>query len=105
MRGMMGKESALLAGHRVKGGSCFPESRLVALVEVKMNSIELAAKGLSAAWEAEIERAIDNVKRSAWDKWFRREWYRATATIGRARRGQPRREWQPRRRYWKSRQR
>jgi phage gpG-like protein len=23
---------------------------------------------------AEIERAIKNVKRSAWDKWFRREW-------------------------------
>jgi len=31
---------------------------------------------------AEIEHAIDNVKRSAWDKWFRREWYEA----GRSRR-------------------
>jgi hypothetical protein len=34
-------------------------------------------------WEeqqrAEIERAIDNVKRSDWDKWFRRMWYRAAA--------------------------
>ena len=26
---------------------------------------------------AEIERAIDNVKRSAWDKWFRRKGYEA----------------------------
>ena len=78
MRGMMGKESALLAGHRVKGGSCFPESRLVALVEVKMNSIELAAKGLPAVWNEEIERAIDNVKRSSWDKWFRRQWHRGS---------------------------
>ena len=25
----------------------------------------------------EIERAINNAKRSAWDKWFRRQWYRA----------------------------
>ena len=41
-----------------------------------MNAIELAAKGLSAVWEVEIERAIDNVKRSSWDKWFRRQWHR-----------------------------
>jgi hypothetical protein len=27
----------------------------------------------------EIERAIRNAKRTAWDKWFRREWYRAAA--------------------------
>ncbi len=27
----------------------------------------------------EIERAIKNVKRSGWDKWFRREWHRAGA--------------------------
>ena len=27
----------------------------------------------------EIERAIDNAKRSAWDKWFRKEWYKAGA--------------------------
>jgi len=25
----------------------------------------------------EIERAINNAKRSAWNKWFRRQWYRA----------------------------
>jgi len=28
---------------------------------------------------AEIERAIENAKRPAWDKWFRRQWYRAGA--------------------------
>ncbi len=27
--------------------------------------------------EHQIERAISNLKRSAWDKWFRRQWYRA----------------------------
>jgi hypothetical protein len=25
----------------------------------------------------EIERAIANAKRTAWDKWFRKQWYRA----------------------------
>jgi len=34
---------------------------------------------LQAAYREEIERAIDNVKRTAWDKWFRRQWYRARA--------------------------
>lgn len=27
--------------------------------------------------EAEIERAVENAKRSAWDKEFRRDWFRA----------------------------
>ena len=27
----------------------------------------------------QIERAIDNLKRSDWDKWFRKEWYKAGA--------------------------
>ena len=31
------------------------------------------------AWGHQIERAIDNVKRLAWDKWFRKQWYRAGA--------------------------
>ncbi len=38
---------------------------------------------LLAAWRSEIQRAIDSVKRTKWDKWFRREWYRA----GRHKRG------------------
>ena len=35
--------------------------------------LERAAK---AAWAEEIERAIDNVKRTEWDKWMRREWHK-----------------------------
>ena len=27
----------------------------------------------------EIERAIDSVRRTPWDRWFRKEWYRAGA--------------------------
>jgi len=27
--------------------------------------------------ELEIERAITNAKRTEWDKWFRKQWYRA----------------------------
>ena len=27
----------------------------------------------------EIERAIDNARRTPWDKWFRRQFYRAAA--------------------------
>ncbi len=34
----------------------------------------------------EIERAIRNVKRSTWDKWFRREWYRAAWQIAKRQR-------------------
>ena len=30
-------------------------------------------------WEHQIERAVDNAKRSDWDKWFRKQWYRAAA--------------------------
>jgi hypothetical protein len=26
-------------------------------------------------YSSEIERAINNAKRTAWDKWFRRQWY------------------------------
>ena len=30
----------------------------------------------------EIERAIRNAQRTAWDKWFRKEWYKAGARSG-----------------------
>ena len=30
-------------------------------------------------WEREIERAIKNAKRTGFDKWFRKEWYKAGA--------------------------
>ena len=37
----------------------------------------LMLKSLKAKWKDEIERAIANAKRSAWDKGFRREWWGA----------------------------
>lgn len=37
---------------------------------------------LHEAYRQEIERAIDNVKRTGLDNWFRRQWYR-TRAIGR----------------------
>ena len=36
-----------------------------------------AAELLWKHYEEEIERAVADVKRSAWDKWFQREWHRA----------------------------
>ena len=40
---------------------------------------DVVSKHARALWleqqRAEIERAIRNVKRSDWDKWFRREWH------------------------------
>jgi hypothetical protein len=44
---------------------------------------ENAARLLRGSIRDEIERAIANAKRTAWDKWFRRQWYRATAQIAR----------------------
>ena len=41
-------------------------------------------------WEREIERAIKNVKRTGFDKWFRKEWYKAGA-----RRKWPNNRWAP----------
>ena len=38
--------------------------------------LELSAR---TAWAEEIERAVDNVKRSGWDKQFRREWHKAAS--------------------------
>ena len=35
--------------------------------------------------EIEIERAIKNAKRTEWDKWFRKQWYRAAARRGNGR--------------------
>ena len=43
-------------------------------------------------WEREIERAIVNAKRTEWDKWFRREWYKAGA---RTKFGKKRSSWAP----------
>ena len=32
-----------------------------------------------SGWRDEIERAIDNVKRTATDKWYRKQWHRTAA--------------------------
>jgi len=42
-----------------------------------MNITQYLGQSAKPAWAEEIERAIDNAKRSAWDKQFRREWHRA----------------------------
>jgi len=44
---------------------------------LKMDVTQQLKQSARAAWAEEIERAIDNVKRSAWDKQFRREWHKA----------------------------
>jgi len=44
---------------------------------IRMNITQYLGQSARAALAEEIERAIDNVKRSAWDKQFRREWHRA----------------------------
>jgi len=43
----------------------------------------LVLKSLRVKWRDEIERAIANAKRTAEDKRFRREWWRAGARTGR----------------------
>ena len=44
---------------------------------IKMDVTHYAEQAARAAWAEEIERAIDNVKRTEWDKWMRREWHKA----------------------------
>ena len=39
----------------------------------------LAIGSEAEAWREEIKRAIDNVKRTKWDKWMRREWHKEAA--------------------------
>ena len=62
------------------GGSRFPESRFAG---VMMDTTQYLGQSAKAAWAEEIERAIDNVKRTGWDKQFRREWHRAAWRRGR----------------------
>ena len=40
---------------------------------------KVAASLLREQYREEIERAITNAKRTAWDKSFRRQWHRAAA--------------------------
>ena len=48
-----------------------------------------SAKDVATAYAAEIERAVDNVKRTAEDKWWRRHWYKAAAQRRRRAKGLP----------------
>jgi hypothetical protein len=48
-----------------------------------------SAKAIIAAHRDEIERAVDNVKRTAEDKWWRRQWYKAAAQRRRRLKGLP----------------
>jgi len=48
-----------------------------------------SAKQIAAAYAAEIERAVDNVKRTAEDKWWHRQWYKAAAQRRRQLKGLP----------------
>ena len=57
-------------------GSRLAESRVQVM---EMDVKGAAAEGARAAWRGEIEHAIDNVKRTKFDKWMRREWHKATA--------------------------
>ena len=47
------------------------------------------AGAIIAAYRDEIERAVDNVKRTAEDKWWRRHWYKAAAQRRRRLKGLP----------------
>ncbi len=57
-------------------GSRLAESR-VQVIEMVVKGIE--AEGASAAWADEIELAIDNAKRTKFDRWMRSEWHKAAA--------------------------
>ena len=46
---------------------------------VEMEMKELAGKSMMATWQDEIERAVDNVKRTQWDKRMRTEFHKAAA--------------------------
>lgn len=46
---------------------------------MKMDAERCAIGPVTAAWKDEIERAIDNVKRTNLGRWIRREWHRAGA--------------------------
>ena len=46
---------------------------------IKESLGRVAVARMRGAYRDEIERAINNIKRTDIDRWFRREWYRAAA--------------------------
>ena len=75
-----GREDAMTAEHRMvdrgASGSRLAESR-VRVMRMDMRAVEV--RGARAAWEDEIERAIDSVKRTNLRRWMRKEWHKAAA--------------------------
>ena len=65
---------------------------------MKMDVKDQIVRGTMASWSDEIERAIDNAKRTEWDKWWRRQFYMETWRIGKAMRCKSRKVKRPRRR-------
>ena len=47
--------------------------------EIPMMIRKYGPRSLAEKHREEIEKAIENVKRTAWEKWFRKEWHRAGA--------------------------
>ena len=57
-----------------------PESRVRPAVQILRNvAARSAAALLQESNRQEIERAVDNVKRTKLDRWFRRQWHKAEA--------------------------
>lgn len=55
-----------------------------------ISSLEKVARAQSSrlileSYRQEIEKAIDNAKRTARDKWWRKQWYREAWQLGRQR--------------------
>ena len=69
-----------------------------------MDIKEFAARSAMESWKAEIERGIDNVKRTESDKWWRRRFYIETNRLRKAMgRGKSNKGWQSWRRKQKRR--
>jgi len=49
------------------------------MVNTNTTASKRTARMIEPEYRDEIERAIDNLKRSALDRWFRREWHKAAA--------------------------
>jgi len=59
------------------GFRCFEEAVSSFFMVIKMDVTQCLEQAARAEWAEEIDRAVDNVKRTEWDKWMRREWHKA----------------------------
>ena len=58
--------------------SCFQRKPFSSsFMVIKMDVTHHAKQAARAAWAEEIDRAVENVKRTERDKWMRREWHKA----------------------------